>query len=217
MNLIRRLLEIYFDLLYHPLAFTYDLVAAAVSFGKWKDWIFAVLPFITGTRILELGHGPGHLQRLLLDRGLSAFGIDESKQMSGIAKRRLGNIHKLARGLAQSLPYSAESFDAVVSTFPSEYIFDLKTLSEAKRVLRSGGRLIVLPVAFPKNGFLKWFYKVTGESPEALTESLKTKLLEPFTRSGFHTELRIIELKSVILLALIAERRNHVKKITRTR
>lgn len=209
MALIRRLLKIFFDLLYHPLAFTYDLVAAAVSFGKWKEWVFAVLPFIDGTHILELGHGPGHLQRLLHDRRLTAFGLDESRQMGGIAKRRLGESHKLARGLAQSLPYPNESFDTVISTFPSEYIFDLKTLSEAKRVLRNGGRLVVLPAAFPKNSFLKWFYKVTGESPEALNESIKPKFLEPFIKSGFSAKLAIIELKSSNLLIVNAERRNH--------
>lgn len=209
MALIRRLLKIFFDLLYRPLAFTYDLVAAAVSFGKWKEWVFAVLPFIDGTHILELGHGPGHLQRILHDRGLTAFGLDESRQMGGIAKRRLGESHKLARGLAQSLPYPNESFDTVISTFPSEYIFDLKTLSEAKRVLRNGGRLVVLPAAFPKNSFLKWFYKVTGESPEALNESIKTKFLEPFIKSGFSAKLAIIELKSSNLLIVNAERRNH--------
>ena len=61
MNLIQRFMRFFFHLLYHPFAFTYDLVAATVSFGDWKNWVYSILPFINGTRILELGHGPGHL------------------------------------------------------------------------------------------------------------------------------------------------------------
>src|SRR5689334_18669576 len=109
MIFMRRFMRIFFRLLYHPFAFTYDLVAAAVSFGRWKDWVMSILPFIKGSRILELGHGPGHLQRVLLDRGLVIVGLDESAQMGRIAKKLLGNSQKLTRGLAQHLPFEAGS------------------------------------------------------------------------------------------------------------
>ena len=74
---MKQFLRLFFRLLYHQLAFTYDLVAASVSFNRWKDWVMSVVPFIEGKRILEIGHGPGHLQRLLLSLGLIAVGIDE--------------------------------------------------------------------------------------------------------------------------------------------
>lgn len=207
MRPVQRLLRFFFHLLYHPLAFFYDLVAAAVSFGRWKDWVFGILPLIEGTRILELGHGPGHLQRLLLDRGLFAAAIDESRQMGRIARRRLGLSHKLTRGLAQSLPYPDDSFDTVVSTFPSEYIFEAETLSEAKRVLRSGGRLVVLPAAFPKNRFLEWLFKVTGESPAAFNEAVQSRFKEPFVKAGFLAESRTIELQSSVLVVITAKKK----------
>jgi len=63
---MKQFLRLFFRLLYHQLAFTYDLVAASVSFNRWKDWVMSVVPFIEGNRILEIGHGPGHLQRILL-------------------------------------------------------------------------------------------------------------------------------------------------------
>ncbi len=112
MNLIQRFMRVFFHLLYHPLAFTYDLVAATVSFGRWKDWVYSILPFIEGTRVLELGHGPGHLQRILLDRSLVAVAIDKSAPMGTLAKRRLGSSHKLARALAQKIPFASQSFDS---------------------------------------------------------------------------------------------------------
>lgn len=199
-------MRIFFHLLYHPFAFAYDLVAATVSFGKWNDWVREILPFITGTRILELGHGPGHLQRILLDLNLDPVAMDESAQMGILAKRRLGNRHKLARGLAQQLPFANNSFDCVVSTFPTDYIFHAQTLSEIRRCLSDGGRLIVLPVAWPKSGFLKWLYQVTGESPMDGQESYRLKIQTPFTNAGFDTEVKIVEVQSGILIIVIANK-----------
>ena len=207
MSLIQRFMRLFFHLLYHSFAFTYDLVAAAVSFGTWKDWVYSILPFIKGTRLLELGHGPGHLQRFLLDRGLVAAAIDESTQMGRIAKRRLGSSHRLTRGLAQSLPYQSGIFDTIIATFPTEYIFQEETLSEVQRCLSDGGRLIVLPVAFPKSGFLKWLYKITGESPADLTESIEERSLQPFLNAGFHAEVEIVEVKSSRLLIIVAAKK----------
>ena len=64
MRLIARFLNFFFHHLYHGLAFAYDLVAAIVSFGQWNEWTKTIIPYIEGTLLLELGHGPGHLQRI---------------------------------------------------------------------------------------------------------------------------------------------------------
>jgi ubiquinone/menaquinone biosynthesis C-methylase UbiE len=101
-------------------------------------------------------------------------------------------------------PYQSEIFDTIIATFPTEYIFQEETLSEVQRCLSDGGRLIVLPVAFPKSGFLKWLYKITGESPADLTESIKERSLQPFLNAGFHAEVEIVEVKSSRLLIIVA-------------
>jgi ubiquinone/menaquinone biosynthesis C-methylase UbiE len=206
MNPFQRFIRVFFNLLYHPFAFTYDLVAATVSFGKWEDWIFSIIPFIEGTRILELGHGPGHLQRALLDRGLVSVAIDESAQMGTLAKRRIGNGHKLTRGLAQQLPFASNSFDCIVSTFPTEYIFHAQTLSEIRRCLSDGGRLIVLPVAWPKSGFLKWLYHVTGENPSDGQTSIQSRMIKPLINAGFETKVERVELQLSTLMIIIANK-----------
>lgn len=211
--IMKAFLRLFFKLLYHQFAFTYDLVAAAVSFNRWKDWIREVLPLIEGTRLLELGHGPGHLQRLIRRDGWFAVGIDESPQMGRLSRRNTkGNAH-LTRGLAQHLPFQNEAFDTIISTFPSEYIFDPRTLAEARRCLRPGGRLIVLPVALPKNRFLDWLYKFTGESPSESEEVVKKKLRKPFVKANFETEILTRDLQSSKLF-IVTARRNHVEKIT---
>ena len=164
----------------------------------------AVLPFIEGTRVLELGHGPGHLQRSLLARGQFAVGLDESWQMGMLTKRRIGLPFKLTRGLAQTLPFASKSFHTIVSTFPTDYIFDQRTLSEVKRCLSDGGRLVVLPVAWPKSPSLQWLYKVTGESPSDWSEALRHRMKLPFVSAGYDTEIQIVEVKSGNLLVVIA-------------
>lgn len=203
---MRRFMRFFFRLLYHPFAFTYDLVAWVVSFGKWNNWVSSVIPHIEGTLILELGHGPGHLQRLLLDRGMVAIAIDESTQMGRIAKHRLGTSQKLTRGVTQALPYASGSFDSIVSTFPSEYIFDPQTLSEVRRVLRNSGKLIVLPAAFPTNSFLQWLYTVTGETPMELNDLLLTRFGKPFEQAGFQAEVLMInKAPNATLIMIIAK------------
>ena len=226
---MKTILRVFFRLLYHQFAFSYDLVAATVSFNRWKDWVLSVIPFIEGNRVLEIGHGPGHLQRILLRRNLFAVGIDESAQMGRLAKRNLtrfsdsgtNNISKLTdqhraytqmsltRGIAQQLPFPNESFDTIVATFPTEYITDPRTLTEVKRCLSNGGRLIVLPAALPKNPFLDWLFKVTHQSPTEAIEVVKTKLKEPFVAAGFESEVKVLDVKSGILLLVLAINSSH--------
>lgn len=198
------ILRVFFKLLYHQLAFAYDLVAASVSFNRWKDWVKSVMPLIQGNRILEIGHGPGHLHRVLLDRGLLAVGIDESRQMAHLAKRRVGASARLTRGLAQHLPFLSESFDTIISTFPADFITDPRTLAEVMRCLSHGGRFVVLPVAWPKNPFLDWLFKVTGESPAEALELVKVKFREPFVKAGFEAKVQTLDVKSSILLIIVA-------------
>ena len=221
---MRELLRIFFHFLYHPFAFAYDLVAAAVSFGHWKDWVMEVVPFIEGTRTLEIGHGPGHLHRFLLRRNLDAVAMDESASMSRLARRRLtsangrdasphslpqsGYAHvNLTRGLAQQLPFRDGAFETVIATFPAEYITDSRTLSEVKRCLSDGGRFVVLPVALPKNRLLSWLFRVTGQAPSDALQVIQQKLREPFVESEFDVGMHVLDRSSGTLIVIVATAR----------
>ena len=206
---MKTLLRFFFKLLYHQFAFTYDLVAATVSVGRWKDWVSSVLPFINGTRILELGHGPGHLQRSLLSRKLFAVAIDESAPMARLAKRNTQGQARLTRALGQELPFVDQSFDTIIATFPTEYIFEQETMLEVKRCLSDGGRFIVLPVAMQiGRGILDramaLLFRVTHQSPVDPIEIVKEKLQEPFVNAGFAVDIQELQVKSSLLLLIIA-------------
>ena len=209
-------LRFFFHLLYHPFAWAYDLVSWTVSLGRWRDWTKSVIPFIEGMSVLELGHGPGHLQCLLRDRNLLTVGLDESRQMGFLAKRLLSRNGyaqaNLVRGLGQGLPFPAGTFETILATFPTEYIFEEHTLSEVQRTLTNGGRLIVLPVAWitgkgTLDKLMSWLFRFTGQAPSDPLDEVSRRLKEPFLMAGFQVKIQKIEVKSSLLLIVLAEKK----------
>jgi ubiquinone/menaquinone biosynthesis C-methylase UbiE len=197
--------RLFFNLLYHQFAWTYDAVAWVVSLGAWQKWVLSVELYLVGPRTLEIGFGPGHLQAALNQKGMIAFGLDESHQMGRIARRRLTRLGvqpKLVRGDALALPFAEQRFHQVVMTFPSEYILNRASLEEIYRVLVDDGVAIVLPLAWitgqkPLERAAAWFTRVTGEAPEWHEESL-----EPLKNAGFKVEWEMIDLSSSKILVI---------------
>ncbi len=205
---------LFFRLLYHSFAWSYDLVAATVSLGRWKDWVKASARLLAGPRVLELGFGPGHMQITLEKAGFTPFGLDESQQMVRQARSllvRRGQIPRLARGLAQRLPFASASFDSVIATFPTQYIVDPETLGEIYRVLdaQKGGRLVVLMNAWItghslSERFMRWVFRVTGESP---AENVNIeKMIAPYTQAGFAASVRFVDMRGSRLMMIVARK-----------
>jgi ubiquinone/menaquinone biosynthesis C-methylase UbiE len=147
-DLRTRFLTFAFQQLYGPFAWAYDWVSRTFFLGQWRVWQRTAIPHLLGPDVLEIGMGTGDLQFDLLKAGFIARGVDLSPQMVRKARRkarRLGAALSISRARAQALPFSASTFNSVVSTFPSDYIVDPRTLSEVARVLRPGGRLVIVP------------------------------------------------------------------------
>lgn len=213
----RVLLHRAFHLLYHQLAWSYDAVSALVSLGGWQAWGRAALPYLTGPRVLDLGHGPGHLLRELDGAGYIPTGIDNSPQMGRLARRRLagrGLPARLVRGRGQSLPFSAGSFDTVVATFPAPYILEPDTLAAIRRVLRPGGRLVIVPEAELTGGdpaarATEWLYRITGQRSATVETSGDMEARWQTLLGAFGFAVRHVRVKAgnSIVTVIIADRR----------
>jgi ubiquinone/menaquinone biosynthesis C-methylase UbiE len=209
--ILRSFMRLFFHLLYHSMAWTYDIVAGMVSAGRWKNWVRSILPLMDGKQVLELGIGPGTLQTALLEAGISAVGLDESRQMLRIAKngieRQFPDRLKILRCRAEHLPFPVGAFDTVTATFPSEYIFRPETLSECKRVLRPGGKFILLiGVEFGgrslRSIFLRGLYRFTGQGvPDS---RLLTQIEERINQFGFVTTHTVLPFHADHLTILLA-------------
>jgi ubiquinone/menaquinone biosynthesis C-methylase UbiE len=209
-SLWQRLLSSGFRALYHELAWTYDLVAWVVSLGQWQTWVQTALSHIAGEQVLELGHGPGHLLIALAEQGFHPVGLDPSPQMTRIAHRRLrraGLAESLVQSHAQTLPFPANTFDSVVATFPTPFIVEAETLREVTRVLRPGGRMVVVLGARlsgrdPVSRFIEWLYFITGQREAVKGDSWKT----PFAAAGLHVRGMQVKMKRSQVFLLIADR-----------
>ena len=215
--IITHLVEIALQYLYKSFARFYDLVAALVSFGRWKEWVFSVRPFLNGPCILELGFGPGHLLEQLHEDGYQVIGIDASRQMTRLAQRRIKHRQALngqfpddfiLRGFSQAIPLQSSTFNTVYATFPTAYIFHPQTLENIHRVLTPDGKLVILVSALPRRSTLAGkllyiLYRITGQTPGEI-ETLGRNITERFSKSGFTAVLSEIDAAHAELLLISA-------------
>jgi ubiquinone/menaquinone biosynthesis C-methylase UbiE len=114
-----------------------------VLFSGGREWVCSQ----AGGEVLEIGVGTGrNLEHY--PQSIRLTGIDISAPMLDIARQQASELARevdLRVGDAQALEFADESFDTVVFTLSLCSIpDDRKAISEAKRVLRPGGRLLLL-------------------------------------------------------------------------
>lgn len=106
--------------------------------------VLNLLGDVNGRQILDAGCGSGPLAVELTARGATVAGFDSSPAMIELARRRLGPTARLTvHDLSQPLPYEDATFDDVAASLVLHYLQDwVAPLSEIRRVLKPGGRLV---------------------------------------------------------------------------
>ena len=111
----------------------------------WNRWYFDQLDLPPNARILELGCGPGYLWRDNLDRIPSGWDTTLSDFSAGMIDQARANLSSQDFRYeiidAQSIPYDAGTFDAVIANHMLYHVPDrASALSEMRRVLNATGR-----------------------------------------------------------------------------
>jgi ubiquinone/menaquinone biosynthesis C-methylase UbiE len=158
-------------------AFIYDTLEPVFLLGKQAEYdkhLVSILELTGSDRVLDLGCGTGVLTRMIADRldahgGGQAVGIDAAGKMIQVARKKRATDNCIFEVMAaESLSFEDDSFDVVVSSLFFHHVqLDLKerALSEAFRVLGSGGRLVIADMHVPSTwmGWLvshvsRWFF-----------------------------------------------------------
>lgn len=137
----------------------YNGISAALSFGSdaaYRKRALAKAGLRPGLRLLDVASGTGLVAAAALGLGMDRSeiaGLDPSPGMLAQNQARVGV--PLVRGMGESLPFPPETFDFVTMGYALRHVEDLGRLfSEFLRVLKPGGRVLVLEISRPESGWL---------------------------------------------------------------
>jgi demethylmenaquinone methyltransferase/2-methoxy-6-polyprenyl-1,4-benzoquinol methylase len=134
----------------------YDWITQAMSLGSghwYRRRVLSAGGVAPGARVLDVACGTGVLaeaaSRLVGPQG-GVVGLDPSAGM--LARARGRGVSRLVLGVAEALPFPDGSFDLVTMGYALRHVADLgATFSEYRRVLRPGGRVLVLEITRPQS------------------------------------------------------------------
>lgn len=143
----------------------YDLVNSLLSFYQdslWRKRVVYHLKSVKGP-ILDLCCGPYTLSlKLLKSQKSPLFALDLSFEMLHYGKIKISNYyHRIypLRGDGEKLPFKEESMEAITIAFGFRNLPNRReALEEFYRVLKKGGRLLILEFSMPKNFLFKTVY-----------------------------------------------------------
>lgn len=148
----------YVQTLFTRIASRYDLMNRLMTGGqdvRWRRRVVELARLKPNSRLLDLGTGTGDLAREALTQFPQAkvIGADFTLEMMRVGQKR-GALH-FSSADALRLPFADSTFDSVTSGFLMRNVIDLqKALQEQQRVLRRGGRIVILDTTRPKKNLV---------------------------------------------------------------
>jgi demethylmenaquinone methyltransferase/2-methoxy-6-polyprenyl-1,4-benzoquinol methylase len=159
--------------MFNNIAGKYDFLNHFLSMGidkLWRKNAINSLKHLKAPHILDVATGTGDLaimaHKLL---GAKVTGVDISVEMLKVAEKKineqgLDNVISVAEGDSENLPFDDNTFDAVTVAFGVRNYENLhKGLLEMARVLKPGGRMVILefsrPASFPFKQLYFFYFK----------------------------------------------------------
>jgi len=186
----------YVQSMFTKIAKRYDLMNRLITGGqdiRWRKRVVELARLNRNSSLLDLGTGTGDLAREALARFPQAnvIAADFTLEMMRVGQRNGALNFSTADALY--LPFHDSSFNAVVSGFLMRNVIDLqKAIHEQHRILKSGGRIVILDTTRPKKNILSPFiwlhmHAVIPTLGGLLTGTKEAYRYLPETTEGFVT------------------------------
>lgn len=188
---------------FQPQTITSTFAAVAWSYNLWAllteekavQRALVLAQVQDGLTVLEVAVGTGRLFSHIVARNLHGRneGMDLSPAMLARARQRLHGMpaaaYKLQPGSAYELPYQDNTFDLLFNT----YMLDLlpeqdfpKVLAEFQRVLKPGGKIVLVSFSFGTHWFNHFWYYLARAFPALLTNCRPVRMDQTVAQAGFH-------------------------------
>jgi demethylmenaquinone methyltransferase/2-methoxy-6-polyprenyl-1,4-benzoquinol methylase len=149
--------------MFDRIASVYDLMNSVMTAGmhqRWRERTADLAGVGPGSRALDVATGTGDLAIALADRGADVVGVDFAEKMLEIARGKAPSID-FRSGNALALELPDDTFDAATVGFGARNFDDLdRGLAEMARVVKPGGRVVVLEITTPQRPPLSWFFRM---------------------------------------------------------
>ena len=142
------------DPIFARIARRYDLINRILSFGREQAWRRTGVAHLPPGRVLDLGSGTGAADPVLA--GFDVVALDPVQPML-----ELSPIRDRVVGIGERMPFEDASFDGVFSAYVFRNLTSIpETLTEIHRVLRPGGRAVVVDLSRPRNPLLRVLHRI---------------------------------------------------------
>ena len=151
------------EAMFDRIAGVYDRMNSVMTAGldrRWRSRAADLARVGPRDRALDVATGTGDLAIELRDRGAEVTGLDFSEEMLALANEKEPSI-EWRSGNALELPFRDDEFMAATVGFGARNFDDLgRGLGEMARVVRPGGRVVVLEITTPQRPPLSWFFRM---------------------------------------------------------
>lgn len=142
------------DRVFARIARRYDLINRILSFGREQAWRRRGTAFLPDGPVLDLGSGTGAAAPVFGERRV--VGVDPVRQMLALSPMPLRVV-----AVGERLPFADASFDGVFSAYVFRNLTSIpQTLDEVARVLRPGGKLVVVGLGRPRRPLAAALHRV---------------------------------------------------------